>query len=158
MSRLPNINENLWSRYASEKEGSQVSNVENKKKEILSFIDTYSTKSFSQEFESNSFNSQHSSSSRNSKNTEIRYDPKARSHIRPESYWNDWFGRPGAGAPNFNAQKKNLDDMLEPRRTKVPNVYRHEPYNPSIIGEQTPKFLTKKYKSDHHNSYEITPR
>ena len=46
---------------------------------------------------------------------QLRLDPVKRSHIKPDTYWNDWFGRPGAGAPNRSYYKQDLDDMLEPK-------------------------------------------
>ncbi len=88
---------------------------------------------------------------------QLRLDPVKRSHIKPDTYWNDWFGRPGAGAPNRSYYKQDLDDMLEPKFNQKfllapPSIEQLEPYNPSS------SLIRKKYRSDHHNRYELTPR
>ena len=35
-------------------------------------------------------------------------------NVDPNHYWNDWFGRPGGGAPSYDTRKQNLESMLEP--------------------------------------------
>ena len=54
-------------------------------------------------------------------------------------FWNDWFGRPGNGAPICNAYEKNLNEMLEPRRNTADEI---ENYNRTFWG-------LKSYKSNH---------
>ncbi len=64
-------------------------------------------------------------------------------------FWNDWFGRPGNGAPISNTNKNNLTEMLEPSRKKVQKI---EHYN-KLLGVQV-----QMYKSNHRNFYEIIPK
>jgi hypothetical protein len=73
--------------------------------------------------------------------------------VLKETYWNDWFGRPGAGAPNRSYYKNNIDVLLEPNSTS--KNLSHEPIQPY---DPSHSLLRKKYRSDHHNRYEITPR
>ena len=63
--------------------------MEIKKREIHSLIDNYTQK------KPNIFDSTYSPNTNLNSNVAravARYDPKTRSHIKPENYWNDWFG------------------------------------------------------------------
>lgn len=148
VSRLPNINENLWIR------NPQVT-LENKKQEIHSIIDKYTQKKQNEVAVFDGSGDPFFAQRRHRyAQIQVKLDPVKRSHIRPESYWNDWFGRPGAGAPNRSYYKQNLDEMLEPQfQNKRPSIDSIEPYNPS-----TSSLIQKRLRSDHHNRYELTPR
>lgn len=89
VARLPNINDNLWNRYAAEKEGNNNKDVdmESKKQEIHSLIDSYSQRSFRMNQNDPLLNER--------RNRYGNLDPRIRQHSRPEGYWNDWWGRPG---------------------------------------------------------------
>lgn len=93
VSRLPNINENLWKRYTKEVNAPPPENMEIKKREIHNLIDNYTQQ------KPNIFDSTYNPNNIGNPNQKPvgRYDPKTRSHIKPENYWNDWFGKPGAG-------------------------------------------------------------
>ena len=67
--------------------------------------------------------------------------------VKRNNYWNDWFGRPGAGAPNWDTRKQNLDLMLEPRifSTSRSSLTSYDP----TISLATPRRM----RSDHHNRY-----
>lgn len=64
-----------------------------------------------------------------------------------QTHWNDWFGKPGGGAPSFSAHKKNLDHMLEPPRSKN---HEYEAFRKNYENLQF-----RRYDSNHHNFYEI---
>lgn len=161
-AKLPNLNENLWKRYVKEENGNNdnsTNNLESRKKEIHELIDTFTqVKTFAP-------NGQANSPIINEKRAQygVQFDPKTRSHIQPETYWNDWFGRPGAGAPNGGLNKQNLEEMLEPRKSRdlMNTIHRYEPYTPTGTqynsAQYTPNGI-KKFRSDHHNRYELTPR
>ena len=80
-------------------------------------------------------------------------DPRGPPAIRSENYWNDWFGRPGAGAPRHSAHKQNLDDMLEPRKNKfsLGSIENLASYSPSMSSQTA---TPRKMRSNHHNFYE----
>lgn len=176
VSRLPNINENLWKRYANESPTQQQSEqMRAKKQEMLRMIDDFSNR-----------------------NGQTRYyDPVTRTHIKPENYWNDWFGRPGGGAPNipWNMHKQNLNKMLEPRaqqmaqQNSTSNIFPPLPYNPAHLARGAGQDLKRSqsindnryydpsdpnclkfnsnqtmfganhrpFRSNHHNNYEVHP-
>lgn len=150
IAKIGNITENLWRRYADKPD------PEAKRREMGRIIDMYAQKNAEGSY----------------------YDPVTRSHIKPESYWNDWFGKPGAGAPNipWNMHKQNLDRMLEPSNktlnwsktlanpelkpksttpSKDCSCSVYDPYDPNCLKTST---FSKRYRSDHHNRYEIFPQ
>ena len=62
--------------------------MEIKKKEIHNLIDNYTQK------KPNIFDSTYSPNTNPNQNAVSgRFDPKNRSHIKPEHYWNDWWGK-----------------------------------------------------------------
>ena len=69
--------------------------------------------------------------------------------------WNDWFGKPGGGAPINDTRKQNLDQMLEPRNYVYSQGY--VPYDPTYDPAQSLSPRSK-FKSNHHNNYEVPPR
>jgi hypothetical protein len=95
VSRLPNINENLWQRYTKEVNAPPPENMEFKKREIHNLIDNYTQKK--PNIHDSTYNPDYNQIPNTNQNMVGRFDPKTRSHIRPENYWNDWFGKPGAG-------------------------------------------------------------
>jgi hypothetical protein len=155
VSKLPNINENLWSRYAKN-EQNDINHLQ-KKQEIHQLIDSYVQPAPSM------FQMTNNQSDQIVQERRLRYqhlDPHSRSHIKPDSYWNDWFGRPGAGAPNQYYHKQNLSEMLEPRRKIAlhKSIDRYEPYIPTINEYASNPTSPRRFKSNHHNRYEISER
>ncbi len=65
----------------------------------------------------------------------------------PETHWNDWFGKPGGGAPTQSPHKKNLDHMLEPPRSRN---YEYETFKQNYND-----LPFRRNDSNHHNYYEI---
>lgn len=70
--------------------------------------------------------------------------------VRSDIYWNDWFGRPGAGAPSWTTYKQNLDKMLEPSSTKLLSS---QPNFSTLYSSN--KKSPRKPKSNHYNNYEL---
>jgi hypothetical protein len=70
---------------------------------------------------------------------------------KPINYWNDWFGRPGNGAPLHTPYKQNLNYMLEPKRSQY---HEYEAFR-DTYGDS---FEFKRFDSNHHNKYELNPR
>lgn len=70
--------------------------------------------------------------------------------VRGDIYWNDWFGRPGAGAPTWTTYKQNLDKMLEPSSKDLLNS---QPNFSKVysLNNNSPR----KPKSNHYNNYEL---
>jgi hypothetical protein len=68
--------------------------------------------------------------------------------------WNDWFGKPGGGARINDTRKQNLDQMLEPRNYEYSQGY--VPYDPTYDPAQSLSPRSK-FKSNHHNNYEVPP-
>jgi hypothetical protein len=70
----------------------------------------------------------------------------------------------GNGAPRWNYNKQNLSEMLEPRNPLFQNprprnfnssIDMYTSYNPtSLSGNMSPR----RFRSDHHNHYELNPR
>ncbi|CAF0822953.1 unnamed protein product [Brachionus calyciflorus] len=117
-----------------------------KKKEIFNYIDNYSQPNLDVNHNQNmTIRNQRSFNSLNSKNS-----LQNSNSVEPERYWNDWFGRPGAGAPKWTAYKQNLDKMLEPNSNDV--FYYNKPYVPTVASQvKSPR----KPRSNHHNNYEM---
>ena len=126
-----------------------------KKKEIFNLIDTYSQPSFnnsnnnqSQEFSNRTY----SKFASNDKPIDASnyLSPRGRRNPESETYWNDWFGRPGAGAPMWTSYKQNLDKMLEPKSNDI--FYYNQPYVPTIVSQAK---SPRRNRSNHHNRYEL---
>ncbi len=69
----------------------------------------------------------------------------------PIHYWNDWFGRPGNGAPLQNPYKQNLSYLLEPKRSRF---HDYETFR-DMYGDS---YEFKRFGSNHHNHYELDPQ
>jgi hypothetical protein len=98
VSRLPNINDNLWKRFPPENERQSQQNqpkepdLEHKKKQVLELIDAYATKKIVTPPPNlvESQNSFYYGPNKKTRFAEHRYDPVTRDHIQPDRYWNDW--------------------------------------------------------------------
>ncbi|RNA27522.1 hypothetical protein BpHYR1_046655 [Brachionus plicatilis] len=118
-----------------------MNNAEVKKKEMFNLIDNISKPNMAiQEF----------SIQNNQTPVQANYTNK-QPLDRGENYWNDWFGRPGAGAPSWTTYKQNLDKMLEP--TSKDSFYHNQPNVSGIyaLNNKSPR----KPKSNHYNNYEL---
>ena len=139
VSKLPSINEGLWQKLPDKNSPNTMNttNAENKKIEMHELIDKFTRKKT--DLFNNVYNEKGLATNSNQKQV-----------VKGEHYWNDWFGRPGGGAPNPYLQKQNLDDMLEPRKNKftLSSIENLASYDPSSMA--TPR----KPRSNHHNNYE----
>lgn len=165
VTKLPNVTQNIWERFAPVKAPNPITNKENgylsqspsqepspaliedKKREIHNIIDIFANN-----------RSEKRDLVAGRRTTQKLYDNK-----KEENYWNDWFGRPGNGAPRWTFNKQNLDSMLEPKdplfqpprpRNFNSSIDTYASYNPTI-GSISPR---RPYRSDHHNRYELNPR
>lgn len=224
VSRLPKIQYNLWQRYSDDKQtngggppgspSKDPSFVQQdlKKQEVLNMIEAFANnKSPTASASSMAMSNQAAFlPQKRSRHPEHRYDPITRDHIRPETYWNDWyqhlskkltplkiilykylklkrFGRPGAGAPNMMAHKKNLSEMLEPRGGRGGELSSNMMSSPRYVPSYQPSMSTsanslyplppppppsytqpanfnssnnnsmKLFRSNHFNNYEMPP-
>lgn len=155
--KLPKLENNLWkpqSRQSSptkqqhqdlEQQQRSISPVDQKRQEIHRIIDSLTAKQRKPSIH-NEFNYSQPTINRTSS---YYYKPNIVQSTR-QNYWNDWFGRPGAGAPNWDTRKQNLDQLLEPRIITARNGHYYDP---------TVSFSTsrQRYRSNHHNQYEYLP-
>ncbi len=70
----------------------------------------------------------------------------------------------GNGAPRWQLNKQNLDQLLEPKnplfqtprhRNFNSSIDTYTSYNPSVNTSMT---SPRRFRSDHHNRYELNPR
>jgi len=177
ISRLPKLEKNLWKKvdHVSEKpmyepnlnKTTYQSNYSHEQKpadakrnEIHKFIDNFS-RNPDYPTESNVFdnyqlnnNQNYPRKNRSNSNSNLalasrKYEPE---HKTGSNYWNDWFGKPGGGAPNPAVRKQNLDEMLEPQRNLFQAQYVPSQYEPSSsMGSP------RRIRSNHHTMYEPVP-
>ena len=62
-----------------------------KKREVLDMIDAFATKTTPIPSAASTNASANFVSPKRIRHPEHRYDPVTRDHIRPETYWNDWY-------------------------------------------------------------------
>ena len=91
-----------------------------------------------------SFMAKHRSVS--SLNREPFDEHKGKTALKTDNYWNDWFGKPGYGAPIYTSYKQNLEYSLEPKRNRD-----HE--NQEFKAKYTSDM--RLFGSNHHNYYQI---
>jgi hypothetical protein len=126
ISRLPKIWDNIWQRGEPLKKTKPDDNravfhkINVKKREINDYIDLYMSVN-------NEANQKHLISSQWRSMDSLKPDSKE------PKYWNDWFGRPGAGAPNAYS------------------------FNPNTSSSYSPSFHDNKAKtrSNHQNNYQL---
>jgi hypothetical protein len=80
------------------------------------------------------------------------------------NWFNETFGRPGNGAPTFDAKRHNIDEVLESPRDFIPQRNNVPAYNP-IAKKSLPipnNIVYTKVKShvlsSHRNSYDFVPK
>ena len=108
-------------------------------------------------FKTNNLNESSSPSPKSHRGSDFGFiNDTRRSFMNKNSEWNDWFGKPGGGAPTNDTRKQNLDQMLEPKNFVYSQGY--APYDPTYDPAQSlsPR-TTSKFKSNHHNNYEVPP-
>lgn len=118
-------------------------NAEIKKREMFDLIDNFS--------KPNAANFEKQSKTYNSHTSNENIESYKKPQHKGENYWNDWFGRPGAGAPSWTNYKQNLDKMLEPTSKEI--FYHNQPNVPTIYAQSNKS--PRKPKSNHYNNYEL---
>jgi hypothetical protein len=152
--KLPKLEENLWkqqSRQPSPIKQQQdiqrsISPIDQKRQEIHRLIDSLTAK---QQRKQSIHNDLSYSQPTLHRTTSYYHKPTIVQSTRSH-YWNDWFGRPGAGAPNWDTRKQNLDQLLEPRIITARNGHYYDP----TVSLNTSR---QRYRSNHHNQYEYSP-
>lgn len=95
----------------------------------------------------NYFNNSIQSKSTTSINKSSTNELKAKAARSDQNYWNDWFGKPGHGAPIYTSYKQNLEYMLEPKRYKDHEKQKFEAKYTDLD--------MHRFGSNHHNHYEL---
>jgi hypothetical protein len=120
-AKLPKMQENLWRRYTIEGFDNN-KDAQSKKQQVLSEIERFSRNNVYRQGDSQVV------------------EKRAKYNLDSQYYWNDWWGRPGAGAPSSSYQRQNIYEMLEPNA-------------PRLSYSQSSGQRSK--RSNHYNRYEL---
>lgn len=148
ITRLPKIQDVLWDRKPEDREGHNSSvfyQVKMRKQEVNDYIDMVAGGNKSNERQKKIISSQ------------WRYpEPKrvVEPGVRSRNYVNDWFGRPGAGAPNnYFSSSGSSFDFGRNNNASLDSIGKFSSYTPSAFGSDLN--LNKMRRSNHLNNYEM---